>query len=185
MRKETIKKMTVMAMLAALSMVLVYAIHVPLIPVVPFLEYDPADIPILIAAMAYGPVSGLVLTVVVSIIQGMFISTTGPWGILMHVIATGTLVLVAGGIYRLRHTRAGAVLGLVFGTLAMGLVMVPANHFITPVWMGAPTRSGGQPDAGGHPALQPAQGGNQLRRHLRGIQGRVPLSGSTAVHSGP
>ena len=139
MRKETIKKMTVMAMLAALSMVLVYAIHVPLIPVVPFLEYDPADIPILIAAMAYGPVSGLVLTVVVSIIQGMFISTTGPWGILMHVIATGTLVLVAGGIYRLRHTRAGAVLGLVFGTLAMGLVMVPANHFITPVWMGAPT----------------------------------------------
>lgn len=87
MRKETIKKMTVMAMLAALSMVLVYAIHVPLIPVVPFLEYDPADIPILIAAMAYGPVSGLVLTVVVSIIQGMFISTTGPWGILMHVIA--------------------------------------------------------------------------------------------------
>lgn len=107
MRKETIKKMTVMAMLAALSMVLVYAIHVPLIPVVPFLEYDPADIPILIAAMAYGPVSGLVLTVVVSIIQGMFISTTGPWGILMHVIATGTLV--------------------------------PANHFITPVWMGAPT----------------------------------------------
>lgn len=32
MRKETIKKMTVMAMLAALSMVLVYAIHVPLIP---------------------------------------------------------------------------------------------------------------------------------------------------------
>ena len=61
-----------------------------LIPVVPFLEYDPADIPILIAAMAYGPVSGLVLTVVVSIIQGMFISTTGPWGILMHVIATGT-----------------------------------------------------------------------------------------------
>ena len=28
---------------------------------------------------------------------------------------------------------------LVFGTLAMGLVMVPANHFITPVWMGAPT----------------------------------------------
>lgn len=101
MRKETIKKMTVMAMLAALSMVLVYAIHVPLIPVVPFLEYDPADIPILIAAMAYGPVSGLVLTVVVSIIQGMFISTTGPWGILMHVIATGTLVLVACASLRL------------------------------------------------------------------------------------
>ena len=138
MRKETIKKMTVMAMLAALSMVLVYAIHVPLIPVVPFLEYDPADIPILIAAMAYGPVSGLVLTVVVSIIQGMFISTTGPWGILMHIIGTGSMVLTAGGIYKARRTKGGAVLGLILATLVRALVMIPANHFITPIWMGAP-----------------------------------------------
>ena len=138
MKREQIKKLVVMAMLAALSMVLVAAIHVPLIPVVSFLEYDPADIPILIATMAYGPVAGLVLTVIVSVIQGLFISTTGPWGILMHIIATGMLVLVAGGIYRVRHTRGGAILGLVLGTLAMGLVMMPANHFITPVWMGAP-----------------------------------------------
>ena len=138
MKREQIKKLVVMAMLAALSMVLVAAIHVPLIPVVSFLEYDPADIPILIATMAYGPVAGLVLTVIVSVIQGLFIRTTGPWGILMHIIATGMLVLVAGGIYRVRHTRGGAILGLVLGTLAMGLVMMPANHFITPVWMGAP-----------------------------------------------
>ena len=58
MKREQIKKLVVMAMLAALSMVLVAAIHVPLIPVVSFLEYDPADIPILIATMAYGPVAG-------------------------------------------------------------------------------------------------------------------------------
>ena len=115
MKREQIKKLVVMAMLAALSMVLVAAIHVPLIPVVSFLEYDPADIPILIATMAYGPVAGLVLTVIVSVIQGLFISTTGPWGILMHIIATGMLVLVAGGIYRVRHTRGGAILGLVNG----------------------------------------------------------------------
>ena len=76
--------------------------------------------------------------VLISVIQGLFISTTGPWGILMHIIATGMLVLVAGSIYRVRHTRGGAILGLVLGTLAMGLVMMPANHFITPVWMGAP-----------------------------------------------
>lgn len=139
MRKETIKKMTVMAMLAALSMVLVYAIHVPLIPVVPFLEYDPADIPILIAAMAYGPVSGLVLTVVVSIIQGMFISTTGPWGILMHVIATGTLVLVAGGIYRAPpyQGRRGAGPGLRHPGHGTG--DGPGQPFHHPCLDGAPT----------------------------------------------
>lgn len=139
MRREQIRKLVVMAMLVALSVVLIAAVHVPLIPIVSFLEYDPADIPILIGAMAYGPVSGLVLTVVAAIIQGTFISTTGPWGILMHIIATGAMTLVASTIYKYRHTRAGAAIGLVCGTLARGLVMVPANHFITPIWMGAPT----------------------------------------------
>lgn len=139
MRKEQIKKLVVMAMLVALSVVLIAFIHVPLIPIVSFLEYDPADIPILIGAMAYGPVAGLVLTVVAAVIQGTFISTTGPWGILMHIIATGAMTLVASTIYKYRRTRVGAVIGLVCGTLARGLVMVPANHFITPIWMGAPT----------------------------------------------
>ena len=126
MRKEQTRKLVVMAMLVALSVVLIAAIHLPLIPTVAFLEYDPADIPILIGAMAYGPVTGLVLTVVAAVIQGMFISTTGPWGILMHIIATGAMTFVASTIYKHNHTRMGAAIGLVFGTLARGLVMVPA-----------------------------------------------------------
>lgn len=139
MRNEGVKKLVVMAMLAAVSVVLVWAVHVPLIPMVSFLEYDPADVPILIAALAYGPVAGVVLTVVVSVIQGLTVSAaSGLYGILMHVIATSTLVLVAGGVYRLRHTRGGGALGLALGTLAMGLVMMPANHFITPHFMGQP-----------------------------------------------
>ncbi len=139
MKNERLKKLVVMAMLAAISVVLVWAVHVPLIPVVSFLEYDPADVPILIASLAYGPVAGVFLTVVVSIIQGVTVSAgSGAYGIIMHIIATSTLVLVAGGVYRLRHTRMGGVLGLVLGTLAMGLVMMPANHFITPAFTGWP-----------------------------------------------
>ena len=138
-KSQQIRKLVVMALLAAISIVLVYAIHLPLIPAVPFLEYDPADIPILIAALAYGPTAGVLLTVAVSIIQGVTVSAgSGAYGIIMHIIATSTLVLVAGGVYRLRHTRGGAVLGLVLGTLAMGLVMMPANHFITPAFTGWP-----------------------------------------------
>lgn len=139
MKNERLKRLVVLAMLAAISVVLVWAVHVPLIPVVSFLEYDPADVPILIATMAYGPVAGVVLTVVVSVIQGLTVSAgSGVYGIIMHIIATSTLVLVAGTVYRLRHTRGGAVLGLVLGTLAMGLVMMPANHFITPAFTGWP-----------------------------------------------
>ena len=56
----------------------------------------------------------------------------------MHIISTTVLVLVASGVYRLRHTKSGAILGLICGTIAMGLTMMVANHFITPYFMGAP-----------------------------------------------
>ncbi len=134
------RKLAVMAMLVALSVVMVWVIHFPIIPAAPFLEYDPADIPILIGAFAYGPVAGIVLTVIASVIQGFTVSAQSGWyGIIMHIIATGTLVLIASSIYRVKRTRVGAVIGLVCGTLAMGGIMMVANHFITPAFMGAPT----------------------------------------------
>lgn len=139
-RSQRVRKMVVMAFLVAISVVLIYAVRFPLVPAAPFLEYDPADIPILIGALAYGPVAGIMLTVVASLIQGLTVSAgSGVYGIVMHIIATSTLVLVASGVYRVRHTRGGALLGLALGTIAMGLIMLPANHFVTPYFTGWPT----------------------------------------------
>ena len=92
---EKVRKLVTMAMLAALSIVLVYVIHFPIFPAASFLEYDPADIPILIGTFAYGPLAGVLLTVVVSVIQGMTVSSgSGLMGIAMHIFATSILVLV-------------------------------------------------------------------------------------------
>ena len=111
-RTTNIRKLAVMALLVAVSVVLIYAVHFPLIPAAAFLEYDPADIPILIGALAYGPLAGVALTVVASLIQGVTVS--------------------AG---------SGGVLGLLLGTLAMGLIMMPANHIITPYFTGWPVEA--------------------------------------------
>lgn len=136
------RKLVVMAMLTALSVLLVYVVHFPIFPAAPYLEYDPADIPILFGTFAYGPVAGLILTVVASGIQAMTVSAgSGLYGFLMHVIATGTLVIVAGCIYRMRHTKKGAAVALIAGTLAMAGVMMVANHFITPAFTGMPTEA--------------------------------------------
>ena len=133
------KKLAVMGILTALSIVLVFFVHFPLLPGAPFLVYDPADLPILIGAFAYGPLAGILMTVVVSVIQGFTISVEGGvYGIIMHVLATSTLVVVASSIYKVRHTRLGAVIGLACGTLAMSGMMMAANHFITPAFLGAP-----------------------------------------------
>lgn len=139
---ETQQKRTVriakMGMLVAISIVLVWIIHIPF-PAAPFLEYDPADIPILIGTFAFGPLGGVVLTVVTAVIQGLTVSAGGgAYGIIMHIIATGTFVLVAGFIYRWKKSRKTAAIALLCGALAMVAVMIPANIFITPLFMGAP-----------------------------------------------
>ena len=137
--KQNSVKLAKMAMLVAISIVLVMLIHFPIFPAVAFLEYDPADIPILIGTFAFGPIAGIILTVVTSLIQGFTVSAqSGAYGIIMHIIATAVLVTVAGIIYRKHKTKKTAFIGLIIGTLAMAVVMFFANMVITPLFTGMP-----------------------------------------------
>ena len=63
-RNHNTVRLAKMGMLVAIAIVLVYFIHFPIFPAVAFLEYDPADIPILMGTFAFGPVAGILLTVV-------------------------------------------------------------------------------------------------------------------------
>ncbi len=136
------RKLTTMAMLCALSVVLVAILHVPIIPAAPFLEYDPADIPILIGTFVMGPAAGLTITVVASLIQGLTVSSGSSWyGIIMHIIATGCYVIVAGCIYQAGKTRKRAAVGMIIATLATVAIMVVANMLITPAFTGWPLES--------------------------------------------
>ena len=137
-REKTVR-LAKMGMLVAISVVLVYFIHFPIFPAVAFLEYDPADIPILVGTFAFGPVAGVLLTIVTSVVQGVTVSAaSGAYGIIMHIIATSVLVIVAGVIYKFNKTRKGAVIALICGTAAMAVVMIGANLIITPLFMGVP-----------------------------------------------
>lgn len=136
-QKKTIR-LAKMAMLVAISLLLVN-IHFPIFPPIAFMEYDPADIPILIGSFAFGPGAGILITVVTAVLQGLTVSaSSGLYGILMHIVATGTYVLVAGFIYKLHKEKKGAVKAIIAGTLAMTAIMVPANYIITPFFMGVP-----------------------------------------------
>ncbi|MDD3393667.1 MAG: ECF transporter S component [Anaerotignum sp.] len=138
-RKMSTRVMVSLAMLAAISVVLVAAIHFPLIPAAAFLEYDPADIPILIGAFAFGPVPGLLLAIVVSVVQGLTVSAgSGIIGIVMHIFATGGCAFVAGSIYKRNKTRKNAVLALLAGALVQTVAMVIMNMIFTPLFMGQP-----------------------------------------------
>lgn len=132
-----VRRLTTLALLAAVAVVLVAIIHFPLLPAAPFLEYDPADIPIFIGTFLFGPAAGLALTAVVSVLQGLTVSIgSGVIGIVMHLFATGSYVLVAGNVYRKFRTRRAAVAALALGTLAMTAAMCVWNLVFTPIFMG-------------------------------------------------
>ncbi len=133
------RKLVTMSALCALSIVLMMLIRFPIIPAATFLEYEPADVPILIGTFMYGPVAGLIMTAVVSVIQAFTVSAAGGWvGLVMHIIATGTLVIVSGNIYKKIHSRKGALIALLAGSLCMVLVMIPSNLFFTVKFYGYP-----------------------------------------------
>ena len=132
-----IKKLASLSVMIAVSVVLTALVHFPIFPAVPFLEYDPADIPVIIAGFAFGPSAGVLITFAAAIIQGLTVSAqSGIYGILMHIIATSFLVVTSSVIYKVNKTKKGAVIALLCGISAMTLSMIPANLYITPYFMG-------------------------------------------------
>lgn len=138
MRNKT-NQLVKMGLLAAMSVILITLIHFPILPAAPFMEYDPADVPILIGTFLYGPLAGLIITTIAALIQALTVSASSGWiGFLMHVMTTGTFVLVAGSIYRKYHSFRGGVVALVCGSLARVLVMIPANLIFVVLFLGVP-----------------------------------------------
>ena len=140
MKQRTyIDRMVKLGMLTALSIILVYAIHFPIFPAAPYLEYDMADVPILIGTFLYGPWWGLALTAVVSLLQWLLVSPQSLWvGAVMHFFATGSYVVAAGLIYSAHRTRTAALFGMALGAVLQTLMMVPMNLIFTVHFFGVP-----------------------------------------------
>jgi len=134
-----IDRMVKLGMLTALSIILVYAIHFPIFPSASFLEYDMADVPILIGTFLFGPWWGLALTALVSILQWLLVSPQSLWvGAVMHFFATGSYVIAAGLIYSHHKTRSAALVGMALGALLQTLMMIPMNLIFTVHFFGVP-----------------------------------------------
>lgn len=132
-----VERLVKLALLSAMSLILaVWVPKFPVIPTVPFLEYDFADVPILIGTFMFGPVSGLAITAIVSLLQAAIAASTGFIGAAMHFFATGAMVLAAGSVYKKFHTLKGAIVALVIGALTMTAVMIPLNLLLTPLFLG-------------------------------------------------
>ncbi len=133
--KLSVKKMVLLAMLAAIAYIIVFFVR---IPVVLFLKYEPKDVVITIGAFLLGPWAAVITSFIVSLLEMVTISGTGPIGALMNLLSTCCFACTAAVIYKKKHTLAGAVLGLAAGSVVMVCAMMLWNWLITPLYMGVP-----------------------------------------------
>jgi riboflavin transporter FmnP len=132
------KYITTTAMLSAVAYLVMLLGHfIPIVPIaaLPFLRYDPKDIIIAVGGFLYGPVTAVLVSVVVSLIELVTVSSTGVIGFVMNMLATCSFCLPAAIVYAKKRTMAGAVIGLVSGTLMMTAMMLLWNYLITPMYM--------------------------------------------------
>jgi len=138
--KGKTKRIVTLGILSALSIVFVLLIHFPIFPPAPFLEYDPADVPILMGTFLYGPFAGMLMTLVTAVIQGAIVSQqSGIYGVIMHFIATSALCATTGIVYKVLRIKGKTIIALLCGAVAMVAIMIPANLIITPHFMGVST----------------------------------------------
>ena len=133
------KMLTRISLLAALSVVFLLVVpRVSLVPAAPYLQYDMADVPILLAAFLLGTAPGLWVLALVSLIQGVVLGENGLVGAFMHFCATGGQVLVAVYLANKLSGLKGLTLGLLAGSVTRMLIMIPMNLLITVYVFGQP-----------------------------------------------
>ena len=127
---KTVRYLAATAMLGALSFVL-QLFEFPLPFLIPsFVEFDFSDLPALVASFSMGPISGVAVALIKNVLH-LPMTTTGSVGELANFLLTATFVAIAGIVYRHYKTRSGALAGSVAGAVAMSLLSVPINYFLT------------------------------------------------------
>jgi len=127
-KKISTRVMVGAGMLAAVACVLQYLeFPIPLMP--PFIKFDFSDLPALIGAFAYGPVTGILIELIKNLIH-CAVSQSATVGELSNFILGASFALTAGLIYKHKKSKKNALIGGLAGALVMGLVSVPSNFFV-------------------------------------------------------
>lgn len=125
---QNVRMLTMTSVLSAIAFVLAFfEFPVPLSP--SFARMDLSDLPALIGAFAYGPVSSVLIELVKNALQ-VLTSSTGGIGELANFIMGSSFVVAAGLIYKHHKTKKTAILACLISSVIMGVVATVVNYFI-------------------------------------------------------
>jgi len=129
-----VKKMTALAILSALSVLLYYFIKIPMsvfLPFMPpFLDIHFSAVPIYIAGFMFGPLSGTIVSVMRFLIKLPNSSTLGVGELADLIIALFT-VITAATIYHRNKSKKAAIKALTASVFVWMLVGILSNWLVT------------------------------------------------------
>lgn len=132
-----VKKITTIGILCALAMIVNLFAFMPLVPTVTWLTYDPKDIIIVIGGFIYGPMTSLIMSGICSVLEIMIKGGT-ILDVFMNMISTCSFACVAAAVYKHKHTKQGAMIGLLLGVVITVINMTIWNYIVTPIYYGMP-----------------------------------------------
>ena len=103
-----------------------------------FLSIDVGDVVIVIASFIYGPVAGVIVSLI-SAAASFLYSGTGFWGFIMDFASSAAFVFVASFIYSRKRDFKSAIIGIGVSVITTTAFMIPMNILITPLYTKAPT----------------------------------------------
>lgn len=124
----SVRTISMTAMLSAVAYLLAFVeFPVPLSP--SFARMDLSDLPALIGAFAFGPLSGLLIELVKNALQ-LLTTSTGGIGEVANFLMGASYVVTAGVIYKHHKTKKTALLACIAASFVMGAAAALANYFI-------------------------------------------------------
>lgn len=133
---ERVKTLVCMAMLSALAIAADIFLRIPNIG--GFLTYEPKDVVLTVGGFIFGPIAGLVMSLIVCFVEMITISDSGLIGFLMNFLASGVFIGVSTAIYSRKKSLSRAIVGLIAGSFSMLAIMLLWNYIITPLYTGLP-----------------------------------------------
>lgn len=122
--------MTKVAILSAISYILMF-IAIPIPGIFPdFLKLDISDVPAIFGGMTLGPVAGLTIVLIKNLFQAMTASTTAWIGETANLLIGGSYVVILSIVYSHKKDTKGLFLGFLLGTIAMIIVGCLTNYYM-------------------------------------------------------
>jgi len=128
-KNEKIKRLVFVAIFSALSFVL-YQVKFNLPMIFPgFLEIQFSNVPVLIGGFMFGPISGVAIVIVRTILKLPFSHTAGV-GEFADLLIGLSVLLVTSLFYHKNKTKKNAALALLYGSITWVVVSILSNWLI-------------------------------------------------------